>query len=144
MKKAPPLRNPLQAFLRQGLLFGGSGPIVTGIVYLILDAALDGITLSGTAAFTAILSTYILAFVHAGAGVLYRIESWSLGRSALCHFTLLYASYILCYVLNDWIPFDPLSLGIFTAAFAAIYAVVWLCISVSIRLTVRRLNRKLQ
>ena len=144
MKQATPLQCPVKIFLLRGLLFGALGPMVTGIVYLCLHHALDGITLGGDEVFLAILSTYLLAFVHAGAGVVYRIESWSLGRSVLCHFTLLYASYVLCYVVNDWLPFDPLSLGIFTAVFAGIYAVIWLCIFVSIRLTARRLNRRLQ
>lgn len=144
MKKTSGVRHPLKAFLFRGLLFGGSGPMIAGIIYLILDLTLEEFSLGGTDVFTAILSTYLLAFVHAGASVFYQIESWSLGRSVLYHFTLLYASYALCYVVNDWLPFDPLSLGIFTAVFAAIYAVIWLCISVSIRLTVRRLNRRLK
>ena len=144
MKQNPATRTPVKDFLRQGLMFGGIGPVVTAIVYLILQLTIEDFSLTGTAVFTATVSTYLLAFLHAGSGVFYRIESWSLGKSVLCHFSLLYASYALCYILNDWLPFDPLSLGIFTAGFAAIYAVIWLCITVSIRLTVRRLNSRLR
>lgn len=144
MKNAPVTHTPVKSFLHRGLLSGGFGPIVAGIVYLCLHFALEDFTLGGDEVFLAILSTYLLAFVHAGSGVFYQIEAWSLGKSILCHFSLLYASYALCYVLNDWLPFAPLSLAIFTAIFAAIYAVVWLCISISIRLTVRRLNKQLQ
>ena len=144
MKKAPGVRHPLKAFLFRGLLFGGSGPMIAGIIYLILDLTLEEFSLSGTDVFTAILSTYLLAFVHAGASVFYQIESWSLGRSVLYHFTLLYASYALCYVVNDWLPFDPLSLGIFTAVFAAVYLAIWLAVVISIKATSKKLNKKIR
>ena len=144
MNKSPVTPTPAKTFLLRGLMFGGFGPIITSIAYLILHLVIEDFSISGAAVFTATVSTYLLAFVHAGSGVFYQIESWSLGKSILCHFSLLYTSYALCYILNDWLPFDPLSLGIFTAVFVAIYAVIWLCISISIRLTVRRLNKQLQ
>ena len=100
--------------------------------------------MTGLQVFTAIVSTYLLAFVHAGASVFNQIESWPLAKSTLCHFGVLYVAYILCYVINSWIPFEPLVLGIFTAIFAVGYAVIWLAVYVSIRVTVKRLNRSLR
>ena len=143
MKQSPVTRTPVKSFFQRGLLFGGFGPMIAGMVYLHLHFSPENFTLGGDEVFLAILSTYLLAFVHAGSSVFYQIEAWSLGRSVLCHFSLLYASYTLCYVLNDWIPFSPRSLAIFTAIFAAVYATIWLCICISIRLTVRRLNKQL-
>ena len=144
MKHSPITTRPVRDFFFRGLLFGGFGPIIAGIIYLILHFTLEDLTVTGLQVFTAIVSTYLLAFVHAGASVFNQIESWPLAKSTLCHFGLLYLAYILCYVINSWIPFEPLVLGIFTAIFAVGYAVIWLAVYVSIRVTVKRLNRSLR
>ena len=144
MKGSAITTRPVRDFFFRGLLFGGSGPIIAGIIYLILHFALEDLTLTGLQVFTVIVSTYLLAFVHAGASVFNQIESWPLAKSTLCHFGLLYIAYVLCYVINSWIPFEPLVLGIFTAIFAVGYAVIWLAVYVSIRVTVKRLNRSLR
>ena len=144
MKHSPITTRPVRDFFFRGLLFGGFGPIIAGIVYLILHLTLQDLTLTGLQVFTVIVSTYLLAFVHAGASVFNQIESWPLAKSTLCHFGLLYIAYVLCYVINSWIPFEPLVLGIFTAIFAVGYAVIWLAVYVSIRVTVKRLNRSLR
>ena len=142
--KHPTTQTPVKDFFLRGFVFGGLGPVILGIVYLVLHFTLDDLTLTGDEVFLGFLSIYLLAFVHAGASVFYQIESWSLGKSVLFHFSLLYVAYVLCYVLNDWLPFDLLSLGIFTAVFAGGYALILLVISVSIRMTVRRLNKQLR
>lgn len=144
MKHSPITTRPVRDFFFRGLMFGGLGPIIAGIIYLILHFTLEDLTLTGLQVFTVIVSTYLLAFVHAGASVFNQIESWPLAKSTLCHFGLLYLAYILCYVINSWIPFEPLVLGIFTAIFAVGYAVIWLAVYVSIRVTVKRLNRSLR
>jgi hypothetical protein len=144
MKGSPITTRPVRDFFFRGLMFGGFGPIIAGIIYLILHFTLEDLTLTGLQVFTVIVSTYLLAFVHAGASVFNQIESWPLAKSTLCHFGLLYIAYVLCYVINSWIPFEPLVLGIFTAIFAVGYAVIWLAVYVSIRVTVKRLNRSLR
>ena len=144
MKHSPITTRPVRDFFFRGLMFGGFGPVIAGIVYLILHLTLKDLTLTGLQVFTVIVSTYLLAFVHAGASVFNQIESWPLAKSTLCHFGLLYIAYVLCYVINSWIPFEPLVLGIFTAIFAVGYAVIWLAVYVSIRVTVKRLNHSLR
>ena len=144
MKGSAITTHPVRDFFFRGLLFGGFGPIIAGIIYLILHLTLQDLTLTGLQVFTVIVSTYLLAFVHAGASVFNQIESWPLAKSTLCHFGLLYIAYVLCYVINSWIPFEPMVLGIFTAIFAVGYAVIWLAVYVSIRVTVKRLNRSLR
>lgn len=144
MKGSAITTRPVRDFFFRGLLFGGFGPVIAGIIYLILHFTLKDLALTGLQVFTVIVSTYLLAFVHAGASVFNQIESWPLAKSTLCHFGLLYVAYILCYVINSWIPFEPLVLGIFTAIFAVGYAVIWLAVYVSIRVTVKRLNRSLR
>ena len=144
MKGSAITTHPVRDFFLRGLLFGGFGPVIAGIVYLILHFTLKDLALTGLQVFTVIVSTYLLAFVHAGASVFNQIESWPLAKSTLCHFGLLYIAYVLCYVINSWIPFEPMVLGIFTAIFAVGYAVIWLAVYVSIRVTVKRLNRSLR
>ena len=142
--KHPTTQTPVKDFFLRGLVFGGFGPVILGIVYLVLHFALEDFTLTGDEVFIAILSIYLLAFVHAGASVFNQIESWPVAKSVLCHFGLLYVAYALCYVINSWIPFEPVVLGIFTAVFAAVYGLVWLIVYTCIRATVKRLNRSLQ
>ncbi len=133
----------LKSFLHRGLIFGGFGPIITGIVYLILSCTIENFSLDGVEMFTAIISTYVLAFVHSGASVFNQIESWPIAKSLLCHLSTLYAAYTCCYLMNSWIPFDWRVLLIFTAIFMVVYFAVWLCVFVSIKLTSKKFNSKL-
>ncbi len=142
--KHPISHAPVKEFFRCGLMFAGFGPVIMGIVYLILQLTLEDFTLNGVEVFTAILSTYLLAFVHAGASVFNRIESWPLAKSLFCHFGVLYLAYALCYVANSWIPFEPAVLGIFTAVFVGVYFVVWFIVYLCVKTAEKRLNQKLK
>lgn len=125
-------------------MFGGFGPIVMGIIYLILSYTIDGFSLGGVEVFAAVLSTYFLAFVHAGVSVFNQIDEWPIAKSLLFHFTTLYFAYALCYIINSWIPFDPAVIGIFTAIFVITYFVIWISVYVIIKVSEKRLNAKLK
>ena len=62
----------VKAFLHRGLIFGGFGPIVTAIVYFIISLAVENVVLNSTQILTITISTYTLAFIHAGASVFNR------------------------------------------------------------------------
>ena len=141
--KQPVTRTPARDFFLRGCMFGGLGPVVLGIVYVILHHTLEELTLTGTQVFLGILSTYVLAFIHAGSGVFHRIESWSPGKSCLCQLSLLYAAYVLCYALNDWLPFEPLAIGIFTAIFVGGYGLICLIVYLSVHAAAKKLNQSL-
>ena len=141
--KQPVTRTPARDFFLRGCMFGGLGPVVLGIVYVILHHTLEDLTLTGTQVFLGILSTYVLAFIHAGSGVFHRIESWSPGKSCLCQLSLLYAAYVLCYALNDWLPFEPLAIGIFTAIFVGGYGLICLIVYLSVHAAAKKLNQSL-
>ena len=126
-------------FLHRGLMFGGFGPVVAGIVL----ACIPAVRLSGGEVLLAILSTYALAFIHAGASVFNQIEHWSVAKSLLCHFVTIYLAYSLCYIANVWIPFEPMVLVIFTAIFVVIYFVIWFSVYFAVRATEKRLNKNL-
>lgn len=131
-------------FLHRGMLFGGFGPIIAGVVYLCLSFSIENFSLSGGEVLMGILSTYLLAFLQAGASVFNQIEHWPLAKSLFFHFSTVYVAYIGCYLLNSWIPFEPLVLLIFTLVFALTYAIIWLSVFLAIRATSKRFNAKLK
>lgn len=131
-------------FLHRGLMFGGFGPIIAGIVYAILERTLSDFALSGGEVLTAIVSTYLLAFVQAGVSVFNQIEHWPLAKSLFCHFSLLYLAYVGAYLINSWIPFEPAVLVIFSAIFVVCYFVIWLSVYLIVRSTGKRLNASIR
>ena len=134
----------LKDFLHRGLIFGGFGPIILGIVYAIIESGIDSFSLNGKEVMIAVISTYALAFIQAGASVFNQIEHWPISKALLCHFSTLYVIYTTCYIVNSWIPFKPIVLLIFSAVFAAVYFAIWLTVYICIRATERKLNAKIR
>ncbi len=133
----------LKSFLHRGLMFGGFGPIVVGIVYIVISRTLADFSLSGEQVCLAIVSSYLLAFVQAGATVFNQIEHWPVTKSLLCHFVTLFAAYSLCYISNRWIPFEPAVLLIFATVFVITYFIIWITVYFSVKAASRKLNAKL-
>lgn len=127
-------------FFHRGLIFAGFGPVVAGVVLACVPAG----SLSGGQVLLAVVSTYLLAFIHAGASVFNQIEHWPLAKSLLCHFGSLYAAYALCYLANSWIPFAPLVLGIFTGIFVVAYFLVWGIVYLCLRATGQKMNQQIR
>lgn len=136
------MKKYIRSFLRRGLIFGGFGPIIAGIVFLCISI-FEQVNLSGIDVFIAIISTYLLSFVHAGASVFNQIEEWSLLKSTAVHFITLYVVYVLCYIVNSWIPFSWVAILIFTLVFILIYLIVWLIVLTIIRHTTNEMNKKI-
>ena len=134
----------LKKFLLRGLAFGGFGPIILGIIFAVLQKTVEGFTLTGSEVLLGIVSTYILAFVQAGASVFNQIEEWPISKSLLCHFSLIYVAYSLCYILNTWIPFVPEVLAIFTAIFIVAYFVIWFTVYLCVKAASKKINAKLK
>lgn len=133
----------IKEFLHRGLIFSGLGPIVLGIVYAILEKTITDFFLTGPQICIAIISTYLLAFLQAGATVFNQIDSWPLTKSLLCHFITLYLAYVLCYLFNSWIPFVPEIIAIFTTIFIVGYFAIWLVVYLTIKTISRKMNKKL-
>lgn len=134
----------VKEFLHRGMLFGGFGPIILGIVYWILSSSIKDFSIQGDDACLAIISIYLLAFIQAGASVFNQVEEWGIGKSLLVHFSTLFFAYSGCYLLNTWIPFEPMVLLIFAIIFIVIYFVVWLTVYLIVRATRNKLNRQLK
>lgn len=132
-----------KVFLLRGLMFGGFGPIVLAIIYAVLEATVDNLSLGGYEVCLGIVSTYLLAFIHAGASIFNQIEKWPISKSLFCHFFTLYVAYILCYIVNTWIPFVAEVLLIFTAIFVVLYFVIWFIVVLSIKAVSKKMNKSL-
>ncbi len=137
------MNNYLKEYLKRGLMFGGFGPIVAGLVLLIIDLSGVTISLNGKDVLLAIVSTYILAFVQAGSTVFNQIEHWSLLKSLFFHFISIYLAYSGCYILNSWIPFEPIVLLIFTALFVVTYFIIWITVYLIVKSASKKLNKKI-
>ena len=130
----------VKEFFHRGLMFAGFGPVVAGIITLFEPLVIS----DGRTVFTAIVSTYLLAFIHAGSSVLNTVDKWSPSKTAFIHLGTLYASYLACYLVNSWIPFDIKVVGIFTAIFVVGYFTIWLPVYFSVRSASKEMNMKLK
>ena len=137
------MKNIVKSFAHRGLMFAGFGPIILGIVYVILESTVEGFFLNATQLLIAIVSVYMLAFLQAGASVFNQIEHWGIAKSLLCHFSVLYAAYTSCYLVNSWIPFDIRVLLMFTLIFVVVYFAVWITVFISVKLVSQKLNQKI-
>lgn len=131
-------------FIYRGLMFSGFGPIVFGIVMLCISFAEKDLFLTSKEILLGIVSTYMIAFIQAGATVFNQIEHWSVPRSMACHFSMLYAIYSIAYIINTWIPFKIEVLVIFTAIFIGVYFTVWIVVYLCVRNTGRKINERLR
>jgi hypothetical protein len=138
------MNRHLKDFIFRGLLFSGFGPIILGIVFFFLEIGGVDLELTGKDVFIAIISTYVIAFVQAGASVFNQIEHWPLAKSLGLHFSALFAVYSLTYVINSWIPFEPLALLFFCLVFIVIYFSVWLTVYFSTKAYTKKMNAKIE
>lgn len=134
----------VKSFFHRGLVFGGFGPIVVAIVFMCISFGNDDFRLNALQILLATVSSYLLAFVQAGVTVFNQIEHWSTVKSLLCHFVTLYAAYSVCYVVNSWIPFEPMVLVIFSAVFALLFFAIWAIVYFSVRSTSKKFNSQLK
>lgn len=137
------MRNPVKEFFKRGMAFGGFGPVILAIIYLILSKTVKGFTVSGTEAFSAVISTYLLAFLQAGASIFNQMENWPIMKSLLCHFSLIYVAYAGCYLINSWIPFDINIFLIFTAIFVVVYLIIWIVVFFLVKAVSKKMNKGL-
>lgn len=131
----------LKNFFMRGLVFSGLGPIILGVVYFFVERNTSDFSLSAGQILLGIVSTYLLAFLQAGASVFNQIEHWPVAKQSFCHFVTLYVAYLVCYTLNSWIPFKIEIVGIFTAIFVVIYLVIWLTVYFSVKKASKKLNK---
>ena len=130
--------------LRRGLIASGIGPIVLAIVYLILQQTAAVETLSVNQVCIGIFSITALAFIAGGMNAIYQIERLPLMVAILIHGGILYISYLVTYLLNDWLDFGALPIIVFSAVFVVGYIVIWAIIYSIIRRNTAKLNKMLK
>ena len=118
----------------------GFGPIVYGLVMVILHLCNVDTSLNGLVIFKGIISTAMMAFVIAGTSVIWKQEEIQISKKISIHFLVLYLLYLLVYLLNDWIQKDLKVIGIFTLVFVLGYILTWLIIYLVEKNRAKKLN----
>lgn len=136
------MKKNIVMFLKRGLLFSSLGPIIVGFVFWMIDLSTD-FTITGGEIFLAIVSGWLLAFVHAGTSVFHQIDEWPVLKGALFQLVFLYVTYLVVYLINKWLPFDWRVILIFTAIFIVAYFIIWIIIYLIVRCQTKKLNQNL-
>ena len=136
-------RNVLE-FIRRGMMACGLGPIILAVLYLILHhrGYLDTLTVEQVS--MGIFSISALAFVAGGMNAIYQIERLPLMAAISIHGGILYVSYLITYLLNDWLKWGVLPVLVFSCIFVIGYLVIWGAIYVIIKRNTASLNEKLR
>ena len=112
-------------FLSRGLIACGLGPIVLAFLYLILQQSADVVSLTVNEVCIGIFSLSGLAFVAGGMNAVYQIEGLPLMVAISIHGGVLYISYLVTYLLNDWLEGGITPILVFSGIFAFGYLVIW-------------------
>lgn len=127
-------------FLKRGAMSAVGGPLVLAIIYGILGAKGVIDQLSVQEVCLGICSSALLAFVAAGSGSVYKLEQLPVLSAALIQGGLLYADYLLIYLLNGWLPSHRGPILLFSIIFVLGYSLIWLIIYLCIRSRTKKLN----
>lgn len=131
-------------FLRRGLVACGFGPIILALIYLILQRQGVVQTLNVDQVCMGIFSVTTLAFVAGGMNAIYQIEQLPLMVTILIHGGVLYFSYLVTYLLNNWLKDGLFPVLGFTVIFVLGYLVIWVIIYAIIRNRTARVNEMLK
>lgn len=74
----------------------------------------------------------------------YQIERVPLMVAILIHGGMLYVSYLVTYLLNDWLEWGAAPILVFTAVFVVGYLVIWAVIYSVIKRNTEKLNEMLK
>lgn len=138
------MRRYAREFLRRGLTACGLGPIILAVIYLVMQRTAAIETLSVNQVCVGIFSITALAFVAGGMNVVYQIERLPLMSAILIHGGVLYISYLVTYLLNNWLEWGITPFLVFTAVFALGYLAIWAVIYCIIKRNTEKLNKALE
>lgn len=127
-------------FLRRGVFACGFGPIVLAIVYLILQKTSDLRILTVNEVAIGIFSLFMLTFIAGGMNAIYQIERLPLMAAILIHGTVLYISYLITYLINDWLDLGIIPIIVFSVIFVVGYILIWSIIYSIIRKNTAKIN----
>lgn len=138
------MKKTVKEFLRRGIAACGLGPIVLAVLYLILqyNGAVESLTVNEVC--VGIFSLSALAFIAGGMNVVYQIERLPLMVAISIHGGVLYVSYLLTYLVNDWLDWGTAPVLVFTGIFVVGYLLIWAVIYSVIRKNTDRINEVLK
>lgn len=136
-------KNVLE-FFHRGMIACGFGPIVLAVLYLVLhrQGVIQMLTVDEVCLGTFTISA--LAFVVGGMNVIYQVERLPLMVAILIHGGVLYASYLVTYLVNGWLEKDATPILTFTGIFALGYLVVWAVIYFVTKRNTEKVNELLK
>lgn len=133
-----------EEFFRRGVAACGLGPIVLAILYLILqhNGLVEFLTVNEVC--IGIFSLSALAFLAGGMNAIYQIERLPLMMAILIHGSALYVSYLVTYLVNDWLEWGTTPILIFSVIFVLGYLVIWAVIYAVIMRNTAKINEQLK
>ena len=138
------MKKYISDFFRRGVLSCGIGPLVLAVLYLILQKEGNLQVLTVSQVCIGILSLSALAFIAGGMNVIYQIERLPLMVAILIHGLVLYISYLVTYLVNDWLEWGKLPILVFTAIFVLGYLAIWAVIYSITKRNTQQINQKLK
>ena len=138
------MRKYILEFFRRGLVASGFGPIVLAILYLILkhQNVIDVLTVEEVC--LGIFSLSALAFIAGGMNVVYQIEKLPLMIAIFIHGFVLYISYLITYIVNNWLEWGSTPILAFTCIFIFGYLMIWAIIYFITKRNTDKLNEILK
>ena len=138
------MKRSIVEFLRRGMVAFGFGPLVLAVVYLIMQDHGMIVDIPVNQVCMGIFSLSALAFVAGGMNFVYQIEGLPLMAAIFIHGAVLYVSYLITYLLNDWLEWGFTPLLVFTGIFLFGYLAIWAVIYTVTKRNTEKLNRKLR
>jgi hypothetical protein len=122
----------------------GFGPPVLAVFYLILQKQGLVQTLTVEEVCLGIFSLSALAFIAGGMNFVYQIERLPLMVSILIHGSVLYVSYLATYLINGWLEWGTMPIGVFSGIFILGYLLIWAVIYAVTRKKTEQINAVLK
>lgn len=134
------MKKYVMDFLRRGIMACGLGPLVLAVIYLIMFrcGVIEVLTVEQVC--TGIFSLSALAFIAGAMNAIFQIERLPLMVAMLIQGSVLFISYLVTYLLNDWLEWGVLPILVFTGIFVVGYLAIWLIISAIIKKDTEKLN----
>ena len=134
----------LKEFCRRGIAACGLGPLALAVIYLFLqyNGVVEVLTVNEVC--VGIFSLSALAFVAGGMNVVYQIERLPLMVAISIHGGVLYVSYLLTYLVNDWLDWGTAPFLVFTGIFVVGYLLIWAVIYSIIKRNTDRINEAMR
>ena len=135
------MKKIILEFVHRGMTACGIGPIVLAILYLILQQQEGLQTLSINQVCLGIFSISVLAFIAGGMNMIYQIEQLPLMVAITIHGGVLYISYLITYLVNDWLQWGTTEIIVFSGIFMLGYIIIWLIIYSIIKRNTEKVNK---